>query len=167
MTLRATFALILVLLSVNAQAAPTPGSQVDAAVTAMTNAASRTFGKSVAWCDANQRPAGAPMDVRLKSYLAGMSSGTRQAMLEIAAKDPDFVHDTPVFDKKDLEMIDRQADAMLQNTKTTPGICAKLATVLDAGTPAFFKDSTRHGYQEYLAKRAAYCARQPKPANCK
>ena len=172
MTLRPAPALacLLVALSITASpagAAPTATAQVDATIKVMAEAANRTYGKSVVWCDANQRPAGASLDTRLKTYLAAMSSGTREAMQDIAAKNPDFVKDTPVLGKKDQEMMDQQADALLQGVKASPAVCARLAANLDAGTPAFFRDSTRQGYQEYLAKRAEYCARTPKPANCK
>ncbi|MBW8757475.1 MAG: hypothetical protein JF586_07690 [Burkholderiales bacterium] len=174
MNRRATILLACVLLAIapwtqaaGAAAAPND-SKIVAAVDSMTDAANRTFGKSTAYCAANHLPAGQALDERLKGYLAAMSAGTLEAMRAIASKDPLFVESTPLYGAKDFEMMDRQAESMLQSVKASPAqACAKLGTVFDSGSAAFFKDFTQQGYQEYTARRARFCARSPKPANCK
>lgn len=170
MTLRTCLALAFGVLasSLHANAAPANGAAIDASVKSITDAASRTLTRSAAFCASSHLPAGQSLDVRLKTYLANMAAGSKAAMAEIAAKDSSFVSSSSVYSPKDLEMLDKQADTMLQNVKAQPAAaCTKMGTIFDAGTPAFFKDVTQQGYQEYVARRAEYCARSPKPANCK
>ncbi len=168
MMLRTSLALTFGILALSANAAPANGAAIDASVKSITDAASRTLTKSAAFCASSHLPAGQSLDERLKTYLANMATGSRAAMVEIAAKDSSFVSSSSVYSPKDLEMLDKQADTMLQNVKAQPAAaCTKMGTIFDAGTPAFFKDVTQQGYQQYVAARAAYCARSPKPANCK
>ena len=169
MTLRTNLAIALALgvLALSATAAPGNGAAIDASVKSITEAASRTLTRSAAFCASSHLPAGPSLDARLKTYLANMAAGSKAAMLEIAAQDSSFVSSTPVYSGKDLETMDRQAETMLQNVKARPeAACTQMGTIFDAGTPAFFKDVTQQGYQEYVARRAAHCARSPKPANC-
>ena len=169
----ATLALTFGLLAFSAVAvsagadAPSNGAKVDAMVKSLAVAPARTLGKAASYCTANHQPAGQALDARLKTYVAAMSAGTREAMLEIAKTDPAFLQSTPPYSGKDYEMMDKQAETILQQVQASPADgCAKLGTTLDAGNSAFFKDYTLQGYREYQAKRAQYCARSPKPANC-
>lgn len=169
----AALALALGLLAFSAVAvsagadAPSSGAKVDALVQSLAVVPARTFGKAASYCAANHQPAGLALDARLKTYVVAMSAGTREAMLEIAKTDPSFLQSTPPFGDKDYEMMDKQADAILKRIQASPVEgCAKLGTTLDSGSSAFFKDYTLQGYREYQAKRAQYCARSPKPANC-
>ena len=172
MTSSRTLALTCTLLALSAAASAAPvaasnDAKVDAMVKSLAAAPARTFGKAASFCAANHQPAGQALDVRLTAYVSAMSSGTREALLEIAKTDPGFLQSTPAYSGKDFDMMDQQADAILQQVQASPAEgCAKLGSTLEAGNSAFFKDYTLQSHREYQAKRAQYCARSPKPANC-
>ena len=169
-----TLVLALGLASFSTVAAPTGNdtasndAKIDAMVKSLTVAPARTLGKASAFCSANHQPAGKPLDERLAAYVAAMSSGTREAMLEIAKTDAGYLQSGPAYSLKDFEMMDQQADMLLKQVQASPaGVCAKLGETLDAGSSSFFKEETLRSYQQFQARRAQYCAHSPKPANCR
>jgi hypothetical protein len=140
---------------------------LDASVEALANAQARVFGSSAAFCAANEKPQGRPTDASLSSFLGAFRAGTRAGMIEIAANDKDILSSGPSYQDRDFEMMDKQAAAMLAAIQSSAALgCKKLADILESGTAEAFKQQALDSHREYKAKRAAYCAREPKPKNC-
>ncbi|MFY8119579.1 MAG: hypothetical protein ACOVLH_17340 [Roseateles sp.] len=164
-------ALLLLLATAAPAAPPLPTSElaahIDAVTKGMAEAQARSLGKSAAFCAGQQLPPGRQLESSLKAYVAAFAAGSQAAMSEIAQRDKDFVRSTPPMSAKDLEGADQSAQLLLKRVQSAPAQeCAGLSGYLEAGTAEKVKDFTLQSYQEFKAKRAEYCARQPKPKNC-
>jgi hypothetical protein len=142
-------------------------AKIDTAVDALADAQARLFGSSVAFCAANQQSEGQPTDSSLSSFVEALKAGTKAGMIEIAASDRDILSSAPTLQGADFEMLDKQAATMLAAIQSSPVLgCKKLSTVLGSGTAETFKEHALESHRQYKARRAAYCARNPKPKNC-
>jgi hypothetical protein len=161
-------ALIIAANAVAADATPlSPARQIDTTVKILADGQTRVLTKAVMFCVASHQPAGKALDTSYKTYVDAFASGTRAGMIEIAGTDKSILQSAPVYQAKDLEMMDKQADMMLAAVRASPEAgCSKLAAILESGTVESFKEATLQGHREYEAKRAAYCARVPKPTGC-
>ena len=113
-----TLALSAVASSANAQAREespesTP-SRIDAVVKALADAQIRVLGRAVTFCTANHQPENRSLDGSFKSYVDAFSAGTKAAILEIAKTDKDFLSSAPAYESKDLEIMDRQGQLLLE-----------------------------------------------------
>lgn len=171
LTHRLAFAGLLSLATATLAAPPAPtvdlAAHIDAVAQGMAEAQSRSLGQAASFCAGQQLPAGRRLDASLKAYLRAFASGTQAAMSEIAQSDQGFVSATPPMSAKDLEGLAQSGQLLLKQVQAAPAQeCAGLSRYLDAGTPEQVKAFTLQSYQEFKAKRAEYCARQPRPKNC-
>jgi hypothetical protein len=161
----------LLALSANAGASDAvPASvsaQIDRDANVFAQATTRSFGKAVAYCATQHQPPGMALDERLKTLSSAVATGSREALLQIVQTDPALLQDVPVPGPAEFENFDKQGDQLLQKTQSSPAqVCAKLAAIMDQGNSAFFKDLQLKDNRAYQAKRAQFCARQPRPDGC-
>jgi hypothetical protein len=173
MKLSISTALASVLFALTASAAPTEAgsaavrAKIDSDVNVLATAATRTFGKASAFCTEQHLPQGTAMDELYRTFSAAVASGSREALVQMARTDPALLDTVEIPTNEQLDNLDKKSDQLLQSAQATPApVCGKLSTIMSQSNSALFKDLLLKSSRDYPAKRAQYCARKPKPADC-
>ena len=143
-------------------------AKIDQIATLSSQAASRMFGKSAAFCASQKLPENVQLVSRLDTVVATVSAGTRDALIEMAQSDPAFLATVPLPTNQELAAADRQGDELLRVAHASPAqSCAKLDATLKNRSAADLKALLLKTFRAQAATRAAHCAATPKPADCK
>ena len=143
-------------------------AKIDQIATLSSQAASRLFGKSAAFCASQKLPANVQLVSRLDTVVATVATGTRDALIEMAQSDPTFLATLPLPTSQELAGADRQGDELLRVAQASPAqSCTKLDATLQNRSAADLKGLLLKGFRAQAATRAAHCAATPKPADCK
>lgn len=144
-------------------------AKIDAIVSHTADSVVRAYGRPASFCAANHEPPLRSAEDSLKAFVAAVSTGTREGLVEIARTDADF-RDSPVPDADTVDaMVDQQSNAIMKMLQANPAAgCQRFFAMIDASADAAeIKAATLQDRRDYLASRAPSCAGTPKPADCK
>ncbi len=138
--------------------------KIDDFVKAIADAQVKIFSPAVAFCVANHQPDNKSLYSIFRLYMDALTTGTKVAAVEISKTDKEFIYSGPVYQSKDLEMMETLRDTTLKSVQYAPAEgCAQLGTFFSSRTSASFREGILQDRRDHQAKNAKCCSRPPSP----